>query len=1192
MEAFEISDFKEHAKKKSMWAGALNKVTISGLMGVFTEDEDLMALPIHRDHCPALLKIFDELIVNATDHERACHSKTKKVTYIKISFDKGVFSCENDGPGIPIAKHEQASLIAKRDVYVPEVASCFFLAGTNINKAKDCIKGGTNGVGLKLAMVHSQWAILTTADGAQKYVQQINQRLDIIEPPTITPSREMFTRIELMPVYQELGYAEPLSETEQADLSAWIYLRACQCAAYVGKGTTIYYNDKPCRTGSVMALAKMYTLLSAPNSTIHTATIKADAKPYSLHPLQVAAVVSPKFKKFEHVSIINGVNCVKGEHVTFLKKTINEMVIKKFQQTIKDKNRKTTLRDSCSNIFVVIVGSIPGIEWTGQRKDELSIAENVFKTHYSIPSSFLTSMTRSIVDILLQSISKKDNHKQVDVDKYTRARNAGGKRAQDCMLLAAEGDSALSLLRTGLTLGKSNPSGPSFDFCGMISLGGVIMNACKKVTNITTDSGETIMVRNEQLTNNKVLQGIVQVLGLDFNCHYKTQEERAKLRYGCIVACVDQDLDGCGKILGLLLAYFHLFWPQLIIHGFVKRLLTPLIRVYEKGKTMPVEFYYEQEFDAWAKKQTSLVNHTVKYYKGLAAHDTHEVKSMFKHFDNMVYTFTLDDSAKELFHIYFGGESELRKRELCTGVVPLTETQTQSIHSVRRIPCSLHLQVDTKAYKLDAIERQIPNFLDGMTRARRKILAGGVKCFASNNRERKVFQFGGYVADHMFYHHGDMSLNTSIIKAAQYYPGSSHLYPVFIGIGSFGSRHLGGKDAGSPRYISVQLASEFIKTMFPAEDSWLLPYVFEDGQRAEPEYYVPVLPLAIMEYGANPSEGWKYTTWARQLEDILALVRAYVDKDNPKHELLHYAIKHKITILPLRPSNYNFKGHLKRFGQYYYSYGTYDISEQRNIITITELPLRVPTVAYIESIKKSSNRMTFIEEIIDYSSSETIEILVKLKPNSLNRIVEEFKETEEQDSIENFLRLRNCLHSHLNFVKPKGGIIEFNSYYEILYAWLPYRRELYQKRLMREHAVLKLRIIMETAIVRYINESAELNLSHYEDEKEASRILSEHGFPPLNHTLIISPEFASIEELNQKALQGCYTYILSLQARELLIAAKTRRVEKIKKMQARLDKVEQLLQESPFPGASVWLEEIDAVEKAIIKGRNTQWKFH
>lgn len=78
MEAFEISDFKEHAKKKSMWAGALNKVTISGLMGVFTEDEDLMALPIHRDHCPALLKIFDEIIVNATDHERACHNKTKR----------------------------------------------------------------------------------------------------------------------------------------------------------------------------------------------------------------------------------------------------------------------------------------------------------------------------------------------------------------------------------------------------------------------------------------------------------------------------------------------------------------------------------------------------------------------------------------------------------------------------------------------------------------------------------------------------------------------------------------------------------------------------------------------------------------------------------------------------------------------------------------------------------------------------------------------------------------------------------------------------------------------------------------------------------------------------------------------------------------------------------------------------------
>lgn len=125
-------------------------------------------------------------------------------------------------------------------------------------------------------------------------------------------------------------------------------------------------------------------------------------------------------------------------------------------------------------------------------------------------------------------------------------------------------DSALSLLRTGLTLGKSNPSGPSFDFCGMISLGGVIMNACKKVTNITTDSGETIMVRNEQLTNNKVLQGIVQVLGLDFNCHYKTQEERAKLRYGCIVACVDQDLDGCGKSLDCCWPTFTCFGLSLL----------------------------------------------------------------------------------------------------------------------------------------------------------------------------------------------------------------------------------------------------------------------------------------------------------------------------------------------------------------------------------------------------------------------------------------------------------------------------------------------------------------------------------------------------------------------------------------------------------------------------------------------------
>jgi DNA topoisomerase-2 len=68
--------------------------------------------------------------------------------------------------------------------------------------------------------------------------------------------------------------------------------------------------------------------------------------------------------------------------------------------------------------------------------------------------------------------------------------------------------------------------------------------------------------------------------------------------------------------------------------------------------------------------------------------------------------------------------------------------------------------------------------------------------------------------------------------------------------GQFGTRLAGGKDAASSRYIFTRLASHTRK-IFDLTDGPVLKYVVDDGQQVEPEYYVPVLPMILV----NGAEG-------------------------------------------------------------------------------------------------------------------------------------------------------------------------------------------------------------------------------------------------------------------------------------------------------------------------------------------------
>ena len=149
-------------------------------------------------------------------------------------------------------------------------------------------------------------------------------------------------------------------------------------------------------------------------------------------------------------------------------------------------------------------------------------------------------------------------------------------------------------------------------------------------------------------------------------------------------------------------------------------------------------------------------------------------------------------------------------------------------------------------------ERSIPCVVDGFKPGQRKVMFTCLK--RNDKREVKVAQLAGSVGEMSAYHHGEASLMGTIIGLAQDFVGSNNIN-LLMPIGQFGTRLAGGKDHASPRYIFTQM-SPLTRLIFNANDDPLLKYLNEDNQRIEPEWYMPIIPMVLVNGADGIGTGW------------------------------------------------------------------------------------------------------------------------------------------------------------------------------------------------------------------------------------------------------------------------------------------------------------------------------------------------
>ncbi len=220
--------------------------------------------------------------------------------------------------------------------------------------------------------------------------------------------------------------------------------------------------------------------------------------------------------------------------------------------------------------------------------------------------------------------------------------------------------------------------------------------------------------------------------------------------------------------------------------------------------------------------------------------------------------------------------------------------------------------------------RSIPSMCDGFKPGQRKILYA---CFKRNlTAEIKVAQLSGYIGEHTAYHHGELSLSEAIIGMAQNFVGSNNIN-LLMPLGQFGSRHLGGKEAASPRYIYTML-SKLARCIFRPEDDPLMEYQVEEGQKIEPLWYLPIIPMILVNGCEGIGTGWRSTIPNYNPREIVANIRGKL---------------HGKEFARMTPWFKNYKGAIVysegKKDKSYTCYGIFNVKDE-STVTITELPIR------------------------------------------------------------------------------------------------------------------------------------------------------------------------------------------------------------------------------------------------------------
>ncbi|KAH3144876.1 hypothetical protein LV164_006905 [Aspergillus fumigatus] len=1082
-----LTQLEHIIKRPDTYIGSVERTT--QFMWVYDSETEGMKYK-EVSYVPGLYKIFDEIVVNAADNKQ----NDANMDEIRVTIDResGEISVWNNGRGIPIEVH------AKEGIYVPELIFGHLLTSSNYDDTQKKVTGGRNGFGAKLCNVFSTEFTIETQDSRQKkkYKQTWTNNMSKMGKAKITDAKgEDYTKVTFKPDYAKFGM-----EGMDDDFEALVKRRVYDLAGTTKVAVKLNGSRIPVR--NFKKYMEMYTKAIRRERGEEDTNAKDEIITCSPDPRwEIGFAVSDG--SFHQVSFVNSIATTSGgTHVNY----IADQICARLADQVKKKNKNgATLKPAQirNHIFIFVNALIVNPAFTSQTKEQLTTKSSQFGSKCVLEEDFYKKILRTEVmnNILHFAQAKADQLlKKTDGGRRTRMNNpklvdankAGTKDGHHCTLILTEGDSAKGLAMAGRAV-----VGP--DLFGVFPLRGKLLN-----------------VRDasfEQISKNQEIQNIKNFLGLQ---HKKEYTDTRGLRYGHLMIMTDQDHDG-SHIKGLLINFLQAQFPSLLkIPEFLIEFITPIAKVWKgdpKNPTKQHSFFTMPEYEAWKEEHKHERGWEHKYYKGLGTSTTEDAQVYFRDLDRHLKEFhTLQDHETELIELAFSKKKADERKEWLRQFKPGTFLD----HSVDKITYTDFINKELILFSMADNQRSIPSVVDGLKPGQRKVL---YTCFRRNLRkDMKVVELAGHVSGMTAYQHGDASLQQTIVGLAQTFVGSNNINCLEPS-GNFGSRLQGGQDCASARYIYTRL-SPFARRVFHAADDPLLTYNEDDGKKIEPEVYVPVVPMILINGADGIGTGWSSSIPNYNPEDIV---------DNLKRLMDGQPVK------PMRPWFRGFTGEVTALGGDRFKFSGIIKETGDKEVEITELPIRTWTQDFkdkLEEIIKAEKTPSFIKDYKDYNTHTKVHFVIQMDEKNLQSAREEGLE-------EKFKLSKTIATTNLVAFDPEGRITKYASVDDILKEFYAVRLKFYERRKQYQLNELQKELDKLTNQARFVQMIIDGDLVISKKKKPALVAeLKKHGFkafPKVIDAVKAGEDAPVVEEEEDESgndetevLSSAYDYLLGM----------------------------------------------------------------
>ena len=1006
-----------------------------------------------------LHRIFLEILNNSIDNVWRSSTSSTPVTKIKVEIDRetGSITIFNDGKTIPIEINQETGL------YNPEMLFGKLMSGSNFDDSQERKTSGTNGVGSSVCNIFSKSFEVEIFDNhtKSKYVQSWTTNMKHVTKPKITSPKIKtgYVQIKFIPDYQRFG-ADNLSE----EMFSLFYKNVIDTAMLTG--VNVYFNNEKIPMKTLKDYASLY--ISSPileekkeddDETLSTVSSKSGKK-FKLEQIHIISedsecvLQSNSSDGFEAISFINGIQTKNGgSHVDIYSEAIFRPLLEALNKGVKKGSTPLGIKEIKPYFQLFLKSTLVNPVFESQEKNRLvspcpKIPEILPKHINAILKWECIEKIKNLLkgkELVALKKTEKKSRSFLKIEGYDNANLCGSKYSKDCSLILTEGLSAKTYAVLGLSQDLFGKKGR--DYVGIFPLKGKILN-----------------VRNSsvsQISGNKEICNLIKILNLRFGIDYTKDEEFNSLSYGRIVVLSDQDSDG-KHILSLSLNMLHKLFPSLLERKepFIYCMLTPLIKIYEKKE---LSFYNIQDYKEYIEKNK--VKGEVKYLKGLGSSNNSDVKSSF---GKKMIEFIKDEKTDDMMDKCFLSKCSDRRKQCIAEYDPVKNNLKLGKQATEKVSISEYLDKELIIFSVDDCRRSIASVIDGLKESQRKLLYSVfLKNLSYHGKSLKVAQLGAFCAEKSEYHHGEVSLFETIIRMAQDFIGSNNI-PFLYRDGQFGSLSMLGEDAASPRYIHTRM-DRFTRLLFCKEDEAILEYLEDDGEKIEPQEYVPILPTILINGSIGIGSGWSSNIPLYNPTDLLECVRCWLHKNKDFPEI--------------HPWYRGFNGTIEKVDKDKHRYITKGvISRGKNdIVTVSVIPINMS----IDSFKMSLDDLLEAKKIKSYKNFSTD-----------NEPKFEIKENSEMELTIESLKLTSTIStSNMVLFDKNQKLKKYDTVYDIITDFCEVRYDFYIKRKLYLIKTIESELLILKNKFRFLSEVMDEKLIIKDvDENDIIKTLKKTGY--------------------------------------------------------------------------------------------------